>query len=461
MKRRLGLSEAAAALALFALAAACPVFAQEVSKKKEIAIFRLSHYSWTIPSAALGSIDEELEGVFVNLGRFDVVGMSYRLSEGDVDAFIAKVREFKQQNVAIPDKFQMGQEIFTEADMNRLIGSFIVVVPAVTFYDVKREEKTSVGGRRSVAFDASIKTSFTFINVAEARPIAQFFVQTSGSNEDRDRAVQAAINAIPTRLEYEITKVPEFTLKTGVLEATGGEIIVELGRNMGIKRGYEFALINERVLSSGHKLDTENGLLVIKEVGEEVSVATVIFGQVEPGDQLKEVPRLGTEGSAYLDFLINPLGSGEGFYALLGANAVATRGFYDLRPLAGIETPLPIGAPEGSLLPLLWVFGVPFNVYVGGEYVVYLRRLQVRPQAAVGIGMLAPWAFDDFFVTHVGGFIGLKLSYLFNRDAAFSADVGYKAWLGVYDGLADLIGLDGTYTSYAGVRVAVGVSLKM
>ncbi len=460
MKRRLGLVLLVAAAMVGAAGAA---FSQEVSKKKEIAIFRLSHYSWNIPDAALGSIDEELKAVFINLGRFDVIGMGYRLGEGDVNEFMSKIREFKQQNVKIPDKFQMGQEIFTEGDMNRLIGSFIVVVPAVTFFDVQREEKTVVGGRRVVSFSSKIKTSFTFVNVAEAKPMAQFFVETSGSDENGDRAVQNAINAIPQRLEFEITKIPEFTLKTGVLENNRGEVVLQLGRDMGIKRGYEFALVNERVLATGHKLDSETGLLVIKEVGQEVSVGTVLFGDPKVGDQLREVPRLGTEATPYLDVLLNPTGAGEGYYVLFGVNAVATKGFYDIRPLVGFEFPLPL-APEGSLLPLMWAFGFPFNAYVGGEYAIYMRRLQVRPQAGIGFGMLVPWAVstEDPIFTHVGGFVTLKLSYLFSRDTAISADLGYKAWFGIYDRLFDVIDPGATgETTYTGVRVGVGISRKL
>jgi hypothetical protein len=457
MKRRLALWTCMVAIAACTASA---VYAQEVSKKKEIAIFRLSTYNMNIPNAALGSIDEELKAVFINLGRFDIVGMSYRLGESDVNAFMAKIRDLKQQNVKIPDKFQMGQEIFTEADMNRLVGSFIVVVPAVTFFDVRREERT-VAGRRVASFSAQLKTSFTFINVAEGKPMAQFFVESSGSDDDRDRAAQKAISSIPQKLEFEITKIPEFQLKTGVLEKKGSELVLQLGQDMGIKRGYEFAVVDERVLKGGHMLDTESGLLVVKEVGSQVSVGTILFGDPKVGDQLREVPRLGTEMTPYLDILVDPSGSGQGYFVIVGLTAVATKGFYDLRPLVGVEVPLPI-APADSLLPGMWIFGFPFNVYVGGEYVIYVRRLQIRPQAGFGFGMIVPWAVDteDPIFTHVGGFVTLKLSYLLDRDTAFSADLGYKAWLGIYDGLLDLLEVAGSST-YSGLKLSVGVSRKL
>jgi hypothetical protein len=141
---------------------------------------------------------------------------------------------------------------------------------------------------------------------------------------------------------------------------------------------------------------------------------------------------------------------------------VATKGFYDIRPMGGIEVPLPFG-PDDSLLPAMWVFGFPFNIYVGGEYTLYLRRLQLRPQAGVGFGMIVPWLIDteEPIFTHIGGFVGVKLSWLFNRDTAFSVDLGYKAWFGVYDAIFDTFDIERDTMTYSGVRLAAGVSRKL
>ena len=79
------------------ISAAALLGAQEVSEKKEIAIFRLSYYDWNIPGGALGSIDEEMKSVFINLGRFDVIGLSFRPAETDANEFIGKIREYKQR----------------------------------------------------------------------------------------------------------------------------------------------------------------------------------------------------------------------------------------------------------------------------------------------------------------------------------------------------------------------------
>ena len=53
------------------LAAAAPT----VSEKKDVAIFALGYYGWAIPLETLGSIDMEIQKVFVDLGRFNIIGV--------------------------------------------------------------------------------------------------------------------------------------------------------------------------------------------------------------------------------------------------------------------------------------------------------------------------------------------------------------------------------------------------
>ena len=436
--------------------------AQEISERKEIAVFRLSYYDYTIPNSALGSIDEEMKSVFINLGRFDILGMNLRLADADVYSFIDRLKEYKEENVEIPEQFKVGQAVFTENDMNQLIGSFYVVIPAVTFFDVARKETKLTGGGTKVTWSAEIKTSFSFVDVAEAKTFAQFFVETSGSsNETEDRAVQAAIDAIPVQLEYEITKIPVFTLKTGVLERRGREVVLQLGRNMGIRKGYEFTIVDTRILESGRQFESEGGLLLVKEVGEDISIATILIGSPGEGDQLKEIPRLGFEATVYADVLFNPLqpvtlGS---VFSVVGFRVNGSKGFYDFKPIVGLEAPLPFG-PDGTLLPWMWVIGLPFNVYAGSEWNLYLGRLQLTPQAAFGTGFLIPWLIETEkpFLSHVGGFVDVTVSYLINPNLKASASAGFKYWIGVYDALAVQFGAK---TSYGGAYLSGGITYKL
>jgi len=423
-----------------------------VSEKKDIAVFKLSYYKWSIPEAVLGGIDEQIKGVFINIGRFNVLGMTQRLEEGDVNAFIDKIKEFKQAKAAIPEQVQMGKEFFTEADFNRLIGSFIVVIPAVSNYILEREKNKD--------YKATISTSFTFVNVEQASPFSQFFVETSGSDKNAEQAVKAAMDAIALQLTFQIRNIPEFQLKTGILEVKGAEVIFELGRDMGIKVGDEYVIIASRVLASGKMYAAEKGLLIVKEVSDEVSVGRVIYADNKPqvGDQLKEVPRLGFESFPYLHVALTGMSEEGEATALAGIRISPTRGFYDFRPILGFEIPF--------IRNLLW--GIPFNLYVGGEYNVYLGKLQVVPMASFGFGAAYLWYLkylgveekgDDFIFSHLGGTANLTLSYLLNRNIKLTLEGGYLYWFSL-DPTSIFMDDSLLFKSYGGPFVGAGVGIK-
>ena len=410
--------------------------AQEVSEKKEIAVFNLSYYDFEIPNKVLGSIDEEIRNVFVNLGRFDVIGMTYRLSGGDVNEFIDKIKLYKEENVEIPEQVQMGHEFFTEADFNRLIGSFIVVIPSVSYFKV---ENVAEEGKEP-DYKALLKTSFSFINVVETKTFAQFILETKGENKDSDTALQKAIENIPANLTFEIKKIPEFQLKTGVLEVSGDDIVMEFGADMGVNLGDEYAVISTRVLKSGKTYTSEKGLLVVKEVSEEVSVAQILYvdGQIQSGDQLREVPRFGFDTTPYLHILIGL----EDFRAVVGARQSTSLGFYFFRPIIGVEVPIDLGNLNFDIISV--------NAYAGGELNLTLRRLQLVPMAGIGAGGTIPIDKpEDFQISHVGGLVQATITYLFTRDIKAVLDVGFTGWVGL-----------GTNKTYLGLLLGGGVAIK-
>ena len=406
---------------------------QDVSTKKEIAVFNLGYYRWTIPPGALGSIDEQIRGVFVNLGRFDVIGMSYRLDSDDVGSFIASIRQFKTETTEIPEQVQMGREYFTQEDMNRLVSSFIVVIPSVADFitDVAKDGK----------FTTEIRTSFTFVNVETQESFAQFFVNTSGRADTPARATREAVDGIPGQLTYEIRKVSEFQLRTGILEVHGRDVLIEFGSDMGVKKGDEYLIVAARVLKSGRQLNDEKGLLIVREVKEEVSTARVLYsdGAPQEGDQLQELPRAGSEVTAYARVIaVQPFGTPSFVLpTLAGLRASLSRGFYALRPFVSIELPLHM---LGNASYQAGYGGIPLNLSLGGEYNLYLGRLQIVPLASLGLGGSIPLREGGTFqFTHFGGSAGLAITYLFSRDWKVAFEAGYLGWgsnvLPIYEGI--------------------------
>ncbi|HUX37244.1 MAG TPA: hypothetical protein VMV44_05015, partial [Rectinemataceae bacterium] len=129
------------ALALQGLAAQSGATAQTqalaptVSEKQDMAIFGLGTYGYPIPLEVLGRVDLDIQKVFVDLGRFNVIGYQQRLSSADLPAFEDAIKKTKEGTMVIPDKYQFGEALLTHAEWNRLVGSFIVAVPVVGGFD--------------------------------------------------------------------------------------------------------------------------------------------------------------------------------------------------------------------------------------------------------------------------------------------------------------------------------------
>jgi hypothetical protein len=422
---------------------------QEISEKKELALFKLGHAAWDIPMEVLAGVDEQIKGVFINIRRFDVIGMNQRLEADDVMGFTDKIKSLKEQNAEIPQEVQMGKEFFTEADLNRLIGSFIVVLPSITNF--------ITGTQKNGDYEVSLQTTFSYVNVEQGKTFAHSTVDTSGTDKNLEVAIKEAMDAIPMQLTFAIRSVPEFQLKTGIVEVNGRQVILVMGQDMGLKKGDEFAIVTSRVLSSGNTLTSENGLVYIQEVSDEASVGKVIYaeGGANVGDQLKEIPRLGFESTPYVHF--SPaMGDRDEGVVLAGFRTSPIRGFYDFRPFVTLEVPF--------IRNVFW--GLPFNLSIGGEYALYLGKLQVTPAASAGIGGAYLWYMEslgadenEFILSHVGGTANLGLSYMLNRNIRLTLDAGFLYWFSL-DPTSIFADESLLFRSYGGMFAGVGASIR-
>lgn len=455
---------------------AVPGTAQQFSERREVAVFRLNYYgaptdpvperstsiqlgnifryertverdTTEIFQRAVGAVDEKIRSVFINMGRFDVIGLDKRLQTENVDAFIRTLQDYREQQIEIPETVLLGQEAFTEADFEQIVGGFIVVIPSVSFYNVSRDDDGE--------YDATIETSFTFINVDTMRTEGQFFIETFGSDDDAADAMKAAVDGIPLQLEFRLRELEIFRLRTGIVDVRGQEVILEFGENMGIQRGDEYAIIQPRLTELGYETADESGLLLIKEVREQYSVAQVLYSRPNPivGDQLEEVPRIGFEITPYAE-LFSDFEPDNSIF-VLGLRGTASRGFYRFRPLAGVEIPF-----TSTLLGLLF----PMNVYIGGDANMYLGRIKVNPSITAGLGGGVPIVDDifsqDFYLSHVGGTAKIGLSYLINRDTMVNVQLGYARWIGLYDRFFDSAVVRRFFDGYGGILVGAGVTFK-
>jgi hypothetical protein len=424
-------------LSLGSLAAQAP----EVSEKKDVAIFALGYYGWDIPYEALGSIDQEIQKVFVDLGRFHIIGVSQRLSSNGIDSFIATLKKAKEKDFVVPEKYQFGEATLTEAEFNKLLGAFIVAVPVVSEFDVSYDRSST---RK---WNAHIKTNVTFIDVADGgAAIGVAEVESSGSDKSNpNRAISSAIDAIPLQLQFEIRKISAFQISTRVLAVAGGEIKLQLGSNMGIRKGDEYSIVTSETVE-GFRNDAERGLVQIKDVGSQVSTGRIVYSDVPVTKdvQLKEIPRLGYEGDAYLHLV--------GGMAIPGVKAIVSRGYYGFRPYAAAQIPMGQVSTYFGLLSV-----IPVNGIVGGEYDLYLGRLTLSPSAGVGASyarVVTPVYSNDEtdWLSHIGGQAYLRASYLFSRDISAFAEAGVEGWLSMNDYF---------FSNYGGLGWGAGVTIKL
>jgi hypothetical protein len=430
---------------ILVIAISAPAFAQaQVSEKKEIAIFSLGFYGYSIPQETLGTIDIDIQRVFLDLGRFTIFGMEKRFSTSAVDEFITILKKMKESTFVLPEKYQFGEAFLTEADFNKLVGAFIIAVPVVTSYNSQYVDNKE--------WRTDIKTNVSFIDVSTGTMIGIANVETQGtSRETQYKSIQSAIAGIPMQLQFEIRKVPQFQNVTRVLASGPDGVDIQLGKDMGIKKGDEYAVIVSDSLE-GLVDEKEVGLILIKEVGSTRSKGIVLFSKVpmEKDLQLREIPRLGADLAVYAHNYVYVDGAGDNDKSfVIGARAELTRGFYDVRPYVAVQ----------AITDLSKWF--PLNAIIGGQYSLYLRRLELGARAGLAGGSNALVKIleenfsstDDPWFTQVGVSGGAYASFLFNRNFKIFIEAQFDYLFGITD--------EPIFGSYGGYQLGLGATFKL
>jgi hypothetical protein len=188
--------------------------------------------------------------------------------------------------------------------------------------------------------------------------------------------------------------------------------------------------------------------MVIKEVEQDHSYAKIIYSREKPviGDQVVEIPKLGVDLTPYAHVLVDFLGLsssnldfGDGIDVAAGVRGSYVRGFYRVRPLAGLEVPV---------TQLASFTQIPLTIYGGGELNFWLGRLQLVPLAAIGFGVTFPLNdIDNFSFSHYGFLAQVNINYLIADMIRISAEAGYSHWFGNF--------------TFGGVLIGFGVQVKL
>ncbi len=444
--------------ALMALLAISMASAQKTpapqSAKQDLAIFALGYHGWDIPKSALGEIDAQIQKNFLDLGRFKIIGMTHRLASTDIEAFIAKITEAKEENFVLPAAIKFGDVQLTKAEFNKIIKAYIVAIPVVNKLEVARQKDGELR--------ASLSVSISFVDVASNTLVGIANIKTSGKDSKRDDAIAKAISSIPMNMQYEVRKIEQFRNKTTISKVTGSEIIIGVGANLGVKMGDEYAILETKTIA-GSEDQVETGLAIIKEVGKEASTATVIIpsAKIEEAVPVAEIARLGVDLDVFFKALI---GYGSSFTSgdialdgdvvtpILGVKVTYSRGFYALRPFTVIQIPLNTFHSGDSWSYGHWTASL-VNWMVGAEYNIYMNRLTLAPAAAIGLGgynFTPEYGSSKTSLSHIGLYLGGKASWHITRDIKINGEVGYEHWIEAGD----------YYGSYGGLAVAVSGTYK-
>jgi hypothetical protein len=280
------------------------LFSAEVTEQQDLAIFGLTHYSYNIPDDVLVYVDSSINHVFVNLKRFNVLGYgNYRMESKDIDDFIQRIRELqadKAKDAGTYDE-KFGTVVIKGEDFDRIVGSFLIVIPSLANYTVALEKAEEVSGdtiyvKKSYVVDIVI--DLTFVNVREGTQEESVRVSGQGRDLDLDRAEKNAVDLAVSMLDYNIKQVEAFKIKSGIIRRTGDIVLFELGKNIGIKPGDEYEVMTKQEIgNTGRLVELPTGLVRVKKVYPDVTEAKVIYQKekITPGDQLVEIAMMGLQ----------------------------------------------------------------------------------------------------------------------------------------------------------------------
>ncbi|NNM66892.1 MAG: hypothetical protein HKM06_02645, partial [Spirochaetales bacterium] len=410
------------------LALASALQAQVPSKKQDIALFSLSSGDPSVPRALMEGVDAQIKQTLLTIGRFNVLGLAFRLDNLRLKDFVAKLKLIKEQSSPPNTGIQFGEQFLTLDEYNKIAGSFLVVIPRVTGFQVIR--------RPNNVHEADIETTFTILRGSDLSPIPGGFIQlrTQGFDRYPQKAAEMALQEMIPLLTFDLRKVPQFQITSGVLDVGFETAKIELGRNLGIMVGDEYSLRKD-VTEDGVDKQKEVGLIIVRKVNDTSSDAFIAYGNPFVGETVHEIPRLGVDVEPYVNLVHRFTSDGDAYNLSVGIQSVYNRGFWDVKPLFGIEVPLILDVSN-----VLWL---PFYSYLGAEfYPLRLGRFDLTVSAALAGGgayiLVDTSQFlgsnsQPFYWTHIGARAEAKAQFLFSRDAKIAAMVGGAAYLGLLD----------------------------
>lgn len=436
-------------------------FSQEVSTKKEITVTGV-YSTYNMPQEAKQFFDDNLIGVFNSMNRFSVIGYQFRLDERSANALIEKLVAYKQEQILHDQRYvdaELGVVVIPANQLEQMAKAFFVVIPSISGWSTKEKvvtvQKMINGELREVKethYVASVSISVKIIT-AEGRLMDTYNkTYEAESSKNPTDAYQQAIRGAISGLELWLRSTDEFKLKTAVRGLLGGgRIVMELGADLGVREGYEFAVEKVIDLGAGFTSREYTAMVRVFRIGDNGSQARVLWGSVNVSDQLIEAPLAGGRFNLYggVDLMTSTMRT-------LEFNVSAFHAYKTFNPLPfGIDVGLTyereIGYATIAKSSLGLIINSPTAFYwdLGVGYELYMGRLSILPEidlsvlgSYIGLGDAtytgAYGTFDgtlSLIGVQIGGKAKINLNFQFSQKFKFRAWVGFAAYIPAWTSL--------------------------
>ena len=401
-------------------------------------MFNSYNYQDELDSEIISDVNREIKNVIINIGQFNFMEMSYELANTDINDLLNKINVYKQEIPEIPDEMQVGEEIFSGSDINSMINADYIIIPSISSIGTSFNENY-------YSYESLLNIDFSILDIRNVEMFEEINIAVKEFSRDLSTANEILINSLKEQLDIEIKNA--FSMLTEVIGIRNNEIDISLIENRGIKQGYELILYND---------DSSETVLIVKDTGEQSSIAALLYGPVSKNTFFEVIPRAGFELTPYFNITIDNLNDFD-VYTAFGIKVSWTKGLYVFRPFICLEFPMPF---TGSYLKWLYDSGVPVISYFGGEFSLVLGRLQILTQAAFGTHFFIPNDTAEGqkrYLTHLGGYINSSFSVLINKRIKLCLDFGYKIWVCPFD---TLFGETSRHL-YGGIMFGGGITIKI
>ena len=258
--------------------------------------------------------------------------------------------------------------------------SFFVVIPVISTFQVTPVTyKPLLSNKEKQGFKAEVTVSVRFID-AEGKLLDIYNANGDSTDDTETAAYKGAVDSAMAMFTKFVRSMDQFKLKTQVKALRPDGVVAELGKDMGVLPGYEYTVAKDS--KDEFEKGKDIGLIRVRQVSESNSLASVIFGFPQVGDQLIEAPMANMRFTGLMDLYI----AGLGTTAMTMVPAIGLAGEYEIG--YDIVTEARITYLMKAYSSTYYDFYIPAMLEIGASWEIYLGPLSLQPGFDLGIAGL-------------------------------------------------------------------------